>query len=93
MNEETKKQIPKFNNLEEEAAFWDTHSAADYWEEMKPVNINFKLKQSGDYSKVLSVRLDEETYTRINEEARKKGIGPTTLARMVLFQKYHPQTI
>lgn len=88
MNDQSKKKLPVFNSLEEEATFWETHSAADYWEEMKQAQVNFKVKPSGDYSKVLSVRLDTETYNRITEEARKKGVGPTTLARMVLFEKY-----
>lgn len=86
----SKRTIPEFTSYEEEAHFWDTHDVTDYWDEMKPANVTFKIKNSGEYSKVLSVRLDEQTYDRINEEARKKGIGPTTLARMVLFEKYHP---
>jgi hypothetical protein len=30
-------RIPSFNNIEEEAEFWDTHDFTDYWEESRPV--------------------------------------------------------
>jgi len=93
MTDNNKKQPPVFSNIEGGVTFRDTHSVADYWEGMQSVQVNFKVKKSGGYSKVLSVRLDEETYARINEEARKKGVGPTTLARMVLFEKYRPRVV
>jgi uncharacterized DUF497 family protein len=31
--------IPEFKSREEEAAFWNTHSFADYWEQMEPVKV------------------------------------------------------
>src|SRR5690242_5440215 len=33
--------IPEFKSREEEAVFWDTHSFADYWDEAKPVQVQF----------------------------------------------------
>jgi glutathione S-transferase len=32
-------RIPAFNNIEEEAEFWDTHDITDYLHEMEPVNL------------------------------------------------------
>jgi len=37
----TKKRIPEFTSIEEEAAFWDTHSTTDYEDEFKPVRVRF----------------------------------------------------
>jgi hypothetical protein len=38
--------IPKFDSREEEAAFWDSHDLADYWDTFKPVRARFnKLSQ------------------------------------------------
>jgi hypothetical protein len=36
--------IPEhFSNTEEAGKFWDTHSAADYWDEMEPVEMEFDI--------------------------------------------------
>jgi hypothetical protein len=35
------KRIPEFASIEEEAAFWDAHSTADYEREFKPVRTRF----------------------------------------------------
>ena len=32
-------ELPVFRNDEEERRFWDTHSAADYWDQMRPVRV------------------------------------------------------
>ena len=34
-SEEIKSKVPEFSSIREEAAFWDTHSVADYWDEFK----------------------------------------------------------
>ncbi len=72
------KKIPEFKTYEEEAAFWDTHSFADYWDEMKPVNIRFVRPKSQG----ITVRFDEKTLSDLRHIADKKGIGPTSLIRM-----------
>ena len=33
-------RIPAFNNVEEEAAFWDTHDVTDYLDESTPAEIS-----------------------------------------------------
>jgi hypothetical protein len=73
-----KKPIPSFTSVEEEAAFWDTHSFADYWGEWTPS----KFKFSKHLSDTLNVRFEPEDVAKIRAEAQKKGIGPTTLVRM-----------
>jgi hypothetical protein len=37
MNNDTK--IPNFNSFREEAEFWDSHSIADYLDELKPAKV------------------------------------------------------
>ena len=34
----------EFASREEEAEFWDTHDIADYWHELKPVELEFSGK-------------------------------------------------
>jgi predicted DNA binding CopG/RHH family protein len=78
-----KPRIPTFSSLEEEAEFWDTHDTTDYEEEFKPVKVRF----AKNLSHVLALRLDQQTLEELREQARKKGIGPTTLARMWIRER------
>ncbi len=82
-----RKKIPQFKDRVEEAKFWDTHSLADYWDEFKPVKVQF----AKNLSEVLPVRFDAETLKKLRVEARKKGVGPTTLVRMWILEKLQPQ--
>ncbi len=80
----TKSRIPTFKTLEEEAAFWDTHSSEEFASELTPVeNVKFVKALS---KKALTVRFDEDTFEELTREAREKGIGPSTLARMVILE-------
>lgn len=78
----TKKHIPEFANVEEEAAFWDSHSTADYEHEFTPVRVRFAKK----LSEGLTIRLDPDTLERIRAEAHERGIGATTLIRMWVLE-------
>lgn len=87
--------IPSFNSIEEEAEWWDTHDTADFQHLFTPVQIKIggelakeiaarRLEQSnrGELAEKLTLRLDEADREALNKYARKKGIGPSTLARM-----------
>ncbi len=71
-------RIPAFQNIEEEAAFWDTHSFTDFDEELTPVEVRI----SKNLSAPLSVRLDPRDRAEIVRQAQAKGVGPSTLIRM-----------
>jgi hypothetical protein len=75
-------RIPQFRSREEEAAWWDTHDLADYWDEFTPVRARF----AKNLSEGITVRLDPETLTELRQQAREKGLGPTTLARMWILE-------
>ena len=77
-------KIPDFKSREQEARFWDEHSPLDfpdYWEETD-VEVNKPLR----HEVVLSVRLDEETAEKMERLARRRHIGKSTLARMLIIQ-------
>ena len=80
--------ISTFATYEEEAAFWDTHDLADYWDEFKLVKVRFAKKLS-HLSETLNIRLDPEDVVKLRQEAHKKGIGPTTLVRMWVREHLH----
>lgn len=82
--EVTKNRIPIFKSIEEEAAFWDTHSSEEFADELTTVeNVKFVKAYS---KKALTVRFDEDMFEELTKEAREKGIGPSTLARMVIME-------
>ena len=80
----TKSRIPTFKTVEEEAAFWDTHDLTEFEDDLEVVtDVTFvKAKPK----RALTVRLDEETMNALTKEAHEKGIGPSTLARMVILE-------
>ena len=87
--QQNKSRIPEFASRAEEAAFWDTHSLADYWDEFKPVRVRF----AKNLSEGITIRLDPETLRKVRSLAREKGLGPTTLIRMWVLEhlkEVHP---
>lgn len=76
-------RIPEFSSRQEEAEFWDTHSFADYWDELTPVKVRF----AKNLSEGITIRFDPQTLARLRQEARRKGMGPTTLARMWILER------
>jgi predicted DNA binding CopG/RHH family protein len=79
----TPSRIPEFASLEEEAAFWDTHSTADYEDEFKPVRVRVAKRLSTG----VTIRFDPETLRRLRAIAQEQGIGPTTLIRMWVLER------
>lgn len=78
-----KKKIPPFKSDEEEARFWETHSTADYWEGTAPAD-NVKFERAP--REVVTLRLDPHLIRRLKAIAEAKGIGFTTLIRMVIVE-------
>ena len=66
-----------FPSLEEEAAYWDTHSVVDDIDRNTPVGFHRARKED-----TLTIRFDAQDLQKLKDEALQKGIGPSTLARM-----------
>ena len=96
-----KKPIPDFASIQEEAEFWDTHDTTDYFEDepievkfaddFKSVYVkgtkvrdalNRQLKQA---SQGITVRFQPDTLAELRRRAARKGIGATTLVRMLVL--------
>ncbi len=78
-----KSKIPRFKSLDEEAEFWETHSTTEFEDEFVEVN----LEVARPLIHTLAVRMDARTIDRLAAVARKKGLGPSTLARMWLLDR------
>jgi predicted DNA binding CopG/RHH family protein len=85
--DENKSRIPDFTSYEEEAKWWESHNLADYQDEFK----NVKVKFGKNLSAGLNIRLDPTTLTKLRAEASKKGIGPTTLVRILIMDHFQQQ--
>lgn len=77
-----KKKVPYFKTYKEEAAFWDTHSVADFKHEM----IQVKTKFARNLSQSITIRFDKPTLDSLRNIAHSKGVGPTTLTRMWILE-------
>ena len=75
------KPIKPFKTLDEEADFWDTHSVVDEINEGTVVGFHQANKTS-----TLTIRFDPKHLQALRDKAFKKGLGPTTLARMWILE-------
>jgi predicted DNA binding CopG/RHH family protein len=71
--------IKPFQTLEEEAAYWDTQTILDEINEGAAVGFHQANK-----SDTLTIHLAHEGIQRLREEAVEQGVGPSTLARMLV---------
>ncbi len=69
--------LKPFKTYEEEANFWDTHSAVDEINDGTLVGFHQANKTS-----TITIRIQPKHLQEIRNKAFKQGIGPTTLARM-----------
>ncbi len=72
--------VPSFKSAEDEAAFWETHSPIlEGYEGV--VQTRSQKRQS-----IISIRLSGREIGALREEARRRGVGPTTLARVLILR-------
>lgn len=71
--------FPSFNSIDEEAEWWDTHDAEGNL--IDPDELR-ELAALDKTMERLTVRLDESDRAALTKYAKRKGIGPSTLARM-----------
>lgn len=80
-----KSRIPTFTTIEEEAAFWDTHDTTQFEEEFEEVrDVKFVKAQP---KQAITVRMERDTLIALKNQARGKGIGPSTLVRMWILER------
>jgi len=77
-------RIPKFRSLKEESDFWDTHSFADYWDQLD--DLKGPLIDARPPKKLVSIRVETALIDAAKRLARSKGIGYQTLLRMWAYE-------
>ena len=71
-----------FDSVEELWEFWDTHSSADYEDEMEPVEFEIQLESNKTY-----LPIAKDLYPRLRVKAREQGISLETLVHLWLQEK------
>jgi hypothetical protein len=82
-------RIPSFANVEEEAAFWDSHDFTDFLGESPPVEITVGKELGGR----LTLRLDQADREALDRRAKAMGVGPSTLARIWLKERLRQEAL
>src|SRR4051812_28732561 len=78
-------RIPSFDTIEEEAAFWDTHSSADFDDELEVVDDVMFVPAGSE--RVIAVRLEADSLASLAEQARRQGVSPAQLARTWILER------
>lgn len=73
--------ISQARTEEEIGDFWDTHSLADYWDETHEVQFEVRARRRR------RVTLAPEVYTRLEAQARLRGVLPETLVNLWLSER------
>jgi len=73
-------RLPEFKTEEEERKFWEDHSVADYWEDLKESNDVFKRPKLTP----VTLKFDPLTLKKIKMLARKRGISYNAYIRYLL---------
>jgi len=79
----TKDILPEnFTSLEEFSEFWDTHSSADYEDDMEFVEVQINLSSSRAYCPVA-----KDLLHRVRKQAHLQGVSTETLVNIWLQEK------
>ena len=84
-----KTKIPKkdalpenFTSLEEFCEFWDTHSSADYEDQMTPVDAEITLSSEKVYCPIA-----KDVIQQVRTRAHQQGVSTETLVNLWLQEK------
>ena len=78
----SKDSIPEqFDSIEAAADFWDTHSLADYEDQIHKVEIEVRAQRRR------RVTLDPDVWKRVVKQAQLRGVTPETLVNLWLMER------
>ena len=80
-------RIPTFKNVEEAAEFFDTHSLAEFEDELEEVtDVRFVVERAGP-RKAITVRLGQDAAAALTKRAHEQGLASSTLARLWILER------
>lgn len=82
-----KLKIPRFKTAEQEAEFWESHSAVDYClVPADPAEVLADLRKHHQKKKNVTLRLEPELVRRLKGRAKKVGVRTQTFVREWLWR-------
>ena len=84
MAQRRRSQIPHFDSYQDEAAFWETHSLAEFEDELEIVS-DMRVKRPLKHE--LAVPLDAAALTKLISAGSESGLGPAALARKWILER------
>ncbi len=90
-------EIPRFKSEREEAEFWATHSLADIWDQLDPVEIEVvsqprRIMLRQRRKKPVTLRLEEQQIIRAKQLARAKSLSYQALMRSWISEGINRET-
>ncbi len=73
--------ISQAATVEEIGDFWDTHSLADYEDQLQEVDFEVRAQRRH------RIALDPDVYTQIEAQAQRRGVSPETLINLWLQER------
>ena len=83
------KNLPKFKTEAEEIRFWETHSIADYWDELEEGKDIFKRPKLMP----LTLKFDPLVLKKIRMLARKRGISYSAYIRYLIAKSVEKEML
>lgn len=80
----SKDNIPDFHTIEEARNFWETHSLADYANDLEVVNDIEFVKRN---NLLISLNLEKEDMKRLQQLAKKKGISLAGIVNLLVIEQ------
>ena len=78
-------KMPKFNNVKEEAEFWDSHDITDYIHELAPFKLVYET--GGERKEIVTIRVASALKKELTKVANLYDISPSSLIRMWVVEK------
>jgi predicted DNA binding CopG/RHH family protein len=83
------KKLPKFKTQEEEITFWEKHSIAEYWDELKESSDTFKRPKLMP----VTLKFDPLVLKKLKMLARKRGVSYNAYIRLLLAKSVEKEIL
>ena len=75
-----KRELPRFNNDRTERKFWDRHSVEEFRDELEDLDLQIRPTRTEQ----IALRLYKDDLDSLKKLAKRRGVGHTTLARVIV---------
>ena len=83
------KRMPRFRTQEEEIAFWEKHSIADYWDQLEEGKDFFKRPKLTP----ITLKFDPLVLKKIKLLARKRGVSYNAYIRYLIAKSVEKEML